>query len=169
MLPALDRQAGGRGTGIAPRCRKPMAIRLKLESVDLRIEGLQLEARVGLSLNGDLRFGAVRGQLSEDARQRLIAEATLKAVSLFTGRSFFLSLDSVAEIRSGRHPIVVVTMLMDDGSRQVFFSGTAPISDEGSEAAARAVLNGLNRWLEPLLEREMASDAPRIEQGRALH
>lgn len=147
-----------------------MAIRLKLESVEVRTEGLQLEARVGLSLNGDLRLGRARAQLSEHARQRLVAEATLRAVSTFTGQSFLLSLDSVAEIRSGRHPIVVVTMLMDDGSREVFFAGTAPITNEESGAAARAVLNGLNRWLEPLLEREIASEAaPRLEQGRALH
>lgn len=147
-----------------------MAIRLKLESVEVRTEGLQLEARVGLSLNGDLRLGRASAQLSEHARQRLVAEATLRAVSTFTGQSFLLSLDSVSEIRSGRHPIVVVTMLMDDGSREVFFSGTAPITNEESGAAARAVLNGLNRWLEPLLEREIASEAaPRLEQGRALH
>lgn len=147
-----------------------MINRLKLESVEVRTDGSRLEARVKMSLNEDLRTGSAEAQASEDAWQRAVAEATLRGISSFAGSGFFFSLDSVAEVRSGRHPIIVVTMLMHDGHREVFFSGTAPITDHAYAAAARAVLNGLNRWLEPLLDREILAEAPRIErEGRALH
>jgi hypothetical protein len=147
-----------------------MTTRLKLESVEVRTDSSGLEARVKLSFNEDLHTGSARVEVAEDAWQRAVAEATLRGISAFAGSAFFFSLDSVAEIRTGRHPIIVVTMLMHDGQREVFFSGTAPITDHAYAAAARAVLNGLNRWLEPLLEREMLPATPRIErEGRALH
>ncbi|GEM_PF-1354372 len=147
-----------------------MTTRLRLESVEVRTDGPSLEARVKLSFNEDLHTGSAHVEASEDAWQRAVAEATLRGISAFAGSAFFFSLDSVAEIRTGRHPIIVVTMLMHDGQREVFFSGTAPITDHAYAAAARAVLNGLNRWLEPLLEREMLPATPRIErEGRAVH
>lgn len=147
-----------------------MTMRLKLESVEVRTSGPSLEARVKLSFNEDLRTGAAQVEAFQDAWQRAVAEATLRGISAFAGSAFVFSLDSVAEIRTGRHPIIVVTMLMHDGQREVFFSGTAPITDHAYAAVARAVLNGLNRWLEPLLEREMLPATPRIErEGRALH
>ena len=147
-----------------------MTTRLRLESVEVRTDGSRLEARVKMSLNEDVRTGSAHAEASEDAWQRAVAEATLRGIAAFAGGAFLLSLDSVAEIRTGRHPIVVVTMLMHDGHREVFFSGTAPITDHAYAAAARAVLNGLNRWLEPLLEREIFPEVPRVErEGRAVH
>jgi len=147
-----------------------MATRLKLESVEVRTDGPRMEARVELSLNDDLRSGSAHVETSDIAWQRAVAEATLRGIAAFSGSAFFLSLDSIAEVRTGRHPLIVVTMLMHDGRREVFFSGTAPITDHAYAAAARAVLNGLNRWLEPLLEREMLPEAARVErEGRAVH
>ncbi|MGH2437236.1 MAG: hypothetical protein ACRDFA_09605 [bacterium] len=147
-----------------------MTTRLRLESVEVRTDGPSLEAQVKLSFNEDLRTGSVRVAASEDAWQRAVAEATLRGISAFAGSGFFFSLDSVAEIRTGRHPIIVVTMLMHDGQREVFFSGTAPITDHAYMAAARAVLHGLNRWLEPLLDREAIPEIARAErEGRAVH
>lgn len=147
-----------------------MPSRLKLDWVECRIDGPRTTARVQLSLGDAARTGQAAISDSDIAWQRATAEATLSAVLAFVGEAFGLSLDSVAEVRTGRHPLIVVTMLMQDGRGELFLSGTAPITDHPYTAVARAVLHGLNRWLEPLLERQTLPAPPRVERaGRSIH
>lgn len=81
-----------------------------------------------------------------------VAEATLRAVQAFVPDASEVAVDAVAEVRSGRHPLVVVTMTRGRGRKQTFLSGTAVLSGEGGWAVARAVLHGLNRWVEARLD-----------------
>ena len=146
-----------------------MAPRLKLDWVDYRTEGQRALARVQLSLDEDVRAGGASVPVSETAWRQAVAEATLRAVSAYVGGSFALTLDSVAEVRTGRHPLIVVTLIMHDGHREVFLSGTAPIMEHPHAAVARAVLHGLNRWVEPLLRREIRPALPEDRLGQVIH
>lgn len=146
-----------------------MAPRLKLDWVDCRTDAYRALARVQLSLDEDVRAGTASAVMSETAWQRAVAEATLHAVSAFVGGAFVLTLDSVAEVHTGRHPLIVVTLLLHDGRREIFLSGTAPITDHPHAAVARAVLHGLNRWTEPLLQREIRPAAPADRPGHVIH
>ncbi|HXF81697.1 MAG TPA: hypothetical protein VNN19_02965 [bacterium] len=142
---------------------------MKLERVDCRREAQRATARVELSLDDDVRSGLATAPGSGTAWQHAVAEATLHAVSAFVGSAFTFTLDSVAEVRAGRHPLIVVTIVMRDGRREVFFPGTAQIGDHPPAAVARAVLNGLNRWAEPLLEREIRPAPPASQSGQMVH
>jgi hypothetical protein len=146
-----------------------MGSRLKLERVDCRREAQQAIARVELSLDDDVRAGLATVRGGGTAWQHAVAEATLHAVSAFVGAAFTFTLDSVAEVRSGRHPLIVVTIVMHDGRGEVFFPGTARIGDHPPAAVARAVLNGLNRWVEPLLEREIRPAPRPSPSGQMVH
>jgi len=147
-----------------------MGARLKLDAVEVYTEGARTAARVQLSLNDDTRSGRGHAGASATAWQHAVAEATLAAVSAFVGNRFALFLDSVAEVRTGRHALIVVTMLMHDGNRETFLSGTAPITDHPHTAVARAVLHGLNRWLDPLVARTVPEAfRPQPPAGRHLH
>ena len=146
-----------------------MASRLKLDWVDCSADAHRAVARVQLSLDDDARTGAATAPMSETAWQRAVAEATLRAIAAFVGGASVFTLDSVAEVRTGRHPLIVVTIVMHDGRREVFLSGTAPITDHPHAAVARAVLHGLNRWTEPWLQREVRPASPADRAGQAIH
>lgn len=146
-----------------------MPSRLKLDRVECRTEAHRVTARVELSLDEDARVGTVSVSGSASAWQRAVAEATLHAVSAFVGGGVVFTLDSVSEVRNGRYPLIVVTIVMHDGRREVFLSGTAPTGEHPHAAVARAVLHGLNRWLEPLLERELRPAPPAVQPGQTIH
>ena len=146
-----------------------MAPRLKLDWVGCRTDAHRALARVQLSLDEDARAGTASAPVSETAWQRAVAEATLRAVSAFVGGAFVFTLDSVAEVRTGRHPLIVVTIVMHDGRREVFLSGTAPITDHPHAAVARAVLHGVNRWTELLLQREIRPGPPADRADQVIH
>lgn len=146
-----------------------MPSRLKLDRVECRTEAHRVTARVELSLGEDARAGTVTVPLSPNAWQRAVAEATLHAVAAFAGGAVVFTLDSVSEVRNGRYPLIVVTFVMHDGIREVFLSGTAPTGDHPHAAVARAVLHGLNRWMEPLLEREFKPAPHAAQPGQRIH
>lgn len=142
---------------------------MKLDGVECRTEGQQAVARVRLSLDDDVRTGTSSAPAAGSGWQRAVAEATLRAISAFVGGTVVFALDSVAEVRAGRHPLIVVTIVMHDGRREIFLSGTAPIKDHPPTAVARAVLHGLNRWTETLLERELKPHQAADHPGQAIH
>ncbi|HEU5297894.1 MAG TPA: hypothetical protein VFW08_00235 [bacterium] len=146
-----------------------MGPRLKLDRVECRTDAQRVLARVELSLDDDARSGGASLPVSPGAWQRAVAEATLHAVSSFVGGAFAFTLDTVTEVRTGRYPLVVVTFVMHDGRREVFLSGTAPLGDHPHAAVARAVLHGLNRWVEPMLERELRPAPHAPQPGQTIH
>src|SRR4030066_29899 len=94
-----------------------MASRLKLDWVDCSADAHRALARVQLSLDDGARTGAATAPMSETAWQRAVAEATLRAIAAFVGGATVFTLDSVAEVRTGRHPLIVGTIVMHDGRR----------------------------------------------------
>lgn len=108
-------------------------------------------ARVQLSHQGRTACGMASAQTTEGIWQQVVAQATLSGVRALVNGDLDVALDAVAEVRSGRHPIVVVTMTIGRGRGEVFLSGTAPLVGDRFAAVAKAVLHGLNRWVEPYL------------------
>lgn len=129
-----------------------MSSRLKIDQVDCQINGLVTQARVLLSLSGRVHTGIATTPSHPTAWQHVIAEATLEAVRAFVAGQISLTLDSVAEITAGRFPIIVVTMALGSDWSEQFLSGTAPTLEGRYTAVAKAVLHGLNRKVEPVLQ-----------------
>lgn len=142
---------------------------MRLDEVECKVEGRQVVARVRLSLDEDVRTGSSSAPAVGTGWQRAVAEATLQAISAFVGGAVVFTLDSVTEVRTGRHPLMVVTIVMHDGRREVFLSGTSRIKDHPPTAVARAVLHGLNRWTEFLLERDLRSDPVSDRPDQSVH
>jgi len=146
-----------------------MGSRMRLDGVECKVEGQQAVARVRLSLDDDVRTGFSSAPAAGPGWQRAVAEATLQAVSAFVGGGVVFTLDSVTEVRTGRYPLIVVTIVMHDGQREIFLSGTSRIKDHPPTAVARAVLHGLNRWTESLLTRALNADPLLDHPGQAVH
>ncbi len=128
-----------------------MAARVRIECVHCAVDGLVTVARVRLSHHGRLGSGQASARTTEGVWRQVVAEATLSAVQELSGGNLQIALDAVAEVASGRHPIVVATMTIGRGRSEVFLSGTAPVSGDRFAAVAKAVLHGLNRWVQPFL------------------
>lgn len=128
-----------------------MSSRLRIEHVDCKIDGLLTQARVELSLTGKSSEGLASARSSDAAWQRVIAEATIDSVRRFVSGHVELALDTVMEVTSGRYPLIVVTLTVTNGSRELFLSGTAPTVEGRYTAVAKAVLHGLNRLIEEYL------------------
>lgn len=112
------------------------------------MDGLVTLATVQLSLAGRPHMGVATVRTTDTAWQYAVAEATIDSIRSFVDGKAAVALDSVMEITSGRYPIIVVTMTMD----QEFLSGTSPIIDDRYIAVAKAVLHGLNRQITGLLQ-----------------
>jgi len=128
-----------------------MSARLKLEDVHCTVDGLVTVARVRLSHRGRSASGTASARTTEGIWRHVVAEAALSAVREIIDGNLDVTLDAVAEVGSGRHPIIVVTMAMGRGRNEVFLSGTASLQGDRVAAVAKAVLHGLNRWVEPFL------------------
>ncbi len=125
--------------------------RLKIDNVECTMDGLLAHAQVQLSFFGTSHVGLARGPVVNGNCQHAVAEATLSAVRMFLHGSHELTLDSVTEVHSGRHPFIVVAMTMNTGRDETFLTGTAPIIEDAVMTVVKAVLNGLNRTLEVIL------------------
>jgi len=127
-----------------------MSNRLRLDHVNCA-GGPVTVARVQLSHRERTASGTASAPTTEGIWRHVVAQATLDAVRALSAGELDVALDAVAEVRSGRHPIVVVTMTIGRGRHEVFLSGTAPLIGDHVAGVAKAVLHGLNRWVEPYL------------------
>ncbi|HXF81686.1 MAG TPA: hypothetical protein VNN19_02910 [bacterium] len=127
--------------------------RLKLEDVRCEVREGRIRARVQLSNAGLSHIGLATGTLPEATCERVIAQATINAVrqfALFTGRDQTVVLHDLDIIPSSPAATVLVSLRLGQGEETRLLSGSAPVRDEAQVAAARAVLDGLNRQVEAL-------------------
>jgi hypothetical protein len=138
----------------------PVAERLRIEDVGWSVGDAVVVARVRLSYQGRQASG-LASLSGEGLWREAVAEATLRAVRVFVADASEVFLDAVTEVRSGRYPLVVVTMTAGRRPGGAFLSGTAVLRDDGGWAVARAVLHGLNRWVDARLSTD--GDPPTAE------
>jgi hypothetical protein len=128
-----------------------MSTRVRIEQVQCGVDGLMTVGRVELSHGEQIVSGLARARTTDSIWRQVVAEATLGAVRVFLNGRFELTLDAVAEVRSGPQPLVVVTLVVGKGKKEIYTSGAAPINGDQYAAISKAVLNGVNRWLDPFL------------------
>jgi len=128
-----------------------MSTRVRIEQVQCAIDGLMTVGRVELSHGEQIASGQVRARTTDSIWRQVVAEATLIAVRALLNGRFELTLDAVAEVRSGPQPLVVVTLVVGKGKSEIYTSGAAAMNGDRYAAISKAVLNGVNRWLDPFL------------------
>lgn len=127
------------------------ASRIRIDHVHCAVNGAVTVGRVQLSRHDRVKTGLASGHTTDGAWRQVVAEAALSAVRGLVDEHLDVTLDAVAEVHTGRHPIIVATMAIGHGKQEIFLSGTASLSADRFTAVARAVLHGLNRWIEPFL------------------
>jgi hypothetical protein len=128
-----------------------MATRVRIEQVRCGVDGLMTVGRVELSHGDQIASGLARARTTDSAWRQVVAEATLVAIRALLNGRFELTLDAVAEVQSGPQPLIVVTLVVGKGKSEIYSSGAAAVNGDQYASVSKAVLNGVNRWLDPFL------------------
>ncbi|MDQ7819552.1 MAG: hypothetical protein QN173_00160 [Armatimonadota bacterium] len=129
-----------------------MGRRLRLEDVSYEATPTRTRARVQLRNSGVSHVGLATGPAEDGAWARVVAQATVNAVRMyagFAGAEMRIALDSV-QLLPSPSPLVVVTLTLGAGGRELLLAGSAPAGTDPRWAVARAVLQALNRQIEKI-------------------
>jgi hypothetical protein len=121
--------------------------RPRFAGLNISSKGNQVEIRVEIANEGALVSGVAVGPSSTRNRQRLLAQATLNAMSNWTqsGYTFILEDLMVISLAGKRVAIVGVSLLSPMGEE--FLTGSAVVDEEEPYAIIRGTLDAINRRL----------------------
>jgi hypothetical protein len=125
---------------------RPVISRMQLVS-----SGLDVSASVSLTFQGTVVRGESTGTATQSGVQRAVAAASLHAIEqLISSRARF-ELEHVEVTASGRDRTALVSVTMVSGAGTDRLTGSAIVREDARQAVIRAVLDAVNRRLEPLL------------------
>jgi hypothetical protein len=129
--------------------------RVILQEVVVRNEGEnRARAEVSLSLNGRIEQAERAGPAEEEAVLLSIAEATIDALNRLLPRPIDLHIEYIKQVKprpSASQTILSLVRIKHSG-KEILLSGSCPVQNSAQEAAARAMLDALNRTIELMLE-----------------
>jgi hypothetical protein len=106
---------------------------------------------VSLSYREGTVSGAATGTATQSGVQRAVATGSLRAVEELIGGKARFELEHVEVTRSGRDRTALVSVTMVSGAGSDRLTGSAVVREDARQAVIRAVLDAVNRRLEPLL------------------
>ncbi|TVR23904.1 MAG: hypothetical protein EA387_06450 [Nitriliruptor sp.] len=135
--------------------------RVTIAHVDLRRDGRQLRATVGLAGPPGRAEGVVRTVLTSRGRLRAVAEATAQALGQLLSGPADVGIDEVRVDHRADPPRAVVALTLLAGRGEEPLLGVAVVRDDPERAVVRATLDALNRRVEPLLVHPTAAGSHR--------
>jgi hypothetical protein len=130
----------------------PPSARIRLSAIQVQTDGRRTTFRVTLRRDSDEAVGFGRGSAASATRARLIATATLDALTQLEPTAESLDLDFARVTRVGACQVAVVTVLHADSPDEHALTGSAVVRTDVDDAVVRAVLDATNRRL-PFLAR----------------
>lgn len=130
------------GTGAAPTGsrQRPAVSRVATSS-----EGQSVSVTVELMSDGEIISATGRGPGSVSLK--VVARTTLEAVEgLLNGAA--VDVDFAGMVDAGSHPVVLVVLHIATSRGEQVVCGSSSVRKDPNDAVARAVLSGLNRFLE---------------------
>ena len=122
------------------------ANRVLIATITAQTTGLESTATVTLASGGTLYDGTATAPATASSRPRLIARATLNAVSaLMPVGACDIEYAQIAQIGGREVAVSIVQVVTADGEQIV--TGSALVRGDESDAVARSVLDALNRRL----------------------
>lgn len=125
---------------------KPQA-RAQIKNISVEVVGVYVNIGVSLELEGELYVGRASGPASRTGRERLVAEATLDAISQYLQGAFTFALEDVEIIRLGRESVATACVVMVTSLGEQAFAGSALVRQNDKDSIVRATLDAINRRL----------------------
>ncbi len=120
--------------------------RLGLSAITVTVEGNIATCRVRVARGDEEAIGETSGPAVSSGRSRLVARATMDAVSSLVGSRLPADCEDAMIVQIGEHRIAVAVLVFigSNGNEDVA-SGMHPLRGDTDEALARAVLDAINR------------------------
>jgi hypothetical protein len=119
--------------------------RPRICSINATVSGVQASASVSLEIGGTDFVGTASGPASQTGRARLVALATLDAVSQYADATISFALEDVAVVQLGREKVAVSCIALVSGFGEQHFSGSALVRQNDNDSIVRATLDAINR------------------------
>jgi hypothetical protein len=133
---------------VAPTGAVDPATTPTLEGVVVERLQLRCSATVSLRLGDDVVSGSAEGSVAAAAARRVVADATLAALSLLGPAASCASVEAASLVRVGERDVAVAVLTVVVPPYEEIVTGSAPVRSAGvDEAVARAVLDACNRRL----------------------
>ncbi|MCL5046935.1 MAG: hypothetical protein M1598_09195 [Actinobacteria bacterium] len=120
--------------------------RIRLVGARVDQSGVRAEAKVRLGIEGDVLDGVAIGGNTERTRLRLVAEATVAALTNFFRSGSLMAVEDVTVAPVGSQKLALTSVAMAGRKGQIF-SGASAIRGDEAQAVARATLDALNRQI----------------------
>lgn len=122
------------------------ANRVLIATISAHVTGLEATATVTLASGGTLYDGSATAPATASSRPRLIARATLNAVSaLMPLGACDIEYAQVTQVGGREVAVSIVQVVTPDG--ETIVTGSALVRQDEADAVARSVLDALNRRL----------------------
>ncbi|MHB0976708.1 MAG: hypothetical protein ACYC1U_05885 [Candidatus Aquicultorales bacterium] len=122
-----------------------VSTRLKILSVHNESSGSRARASVCLGLRDVEHEGAAEGFSSQTERLRLVAQATLEAVSQFVPPSVCFALEDVCTVSLGKENVAVACITHVGSFGEHILVGSALVRQNDKDSIVRATLDAINR------------------------
>lgn len=121
-------------------------VRPAIAAITVRSGHGEIEAAVTLAIGEQLFEGSVHGPSGQSHRARLVAAATLDAVSHLLGQPCEVESSAIVATGSREVALSVLTLMVPRSGEQVL-TGAAVVRGDEADAIVRSVLAALNRQL----------------------
>jgi hypothetical protein len=119
--------------------------RPRIVSINANVSGVQASASVVLEIAGVEYVGNASGPASQTGRSRLVAVATLDAMSQYSDAKVSFALEDVTIVQLGREKVAVSCIALVSSLGEQTFSGSALVRQSGNDSIVRATLDAINR------------------------
>jgi len=119
--------------------------RPRLVTVGWRYENMEAEASVLVELGEKRSSGSARGANTQSNLLRLAGRACLEAVKDLVGKNLYFVLEDIQVHEVARQRCVLCALTVVANHREETLLGASFLRGDPGEAAARSVLNALNR------------------------
>lgn len=131
----------------APSSAPVTSSRARIKSINAEVAGVYVTTTVSLELDDELFVGTSKGPASRTSRERLVAEATLDAISQYLQGAFTFALEDVNIARLGGESVAVSCVVLVTSMGEQAFAGSAMVRQSAHESIVRATLDAINRRL----------------------
>lgn len=124
---------------------RPSSVRPRIMSINASVTGVNATATVALEIGGRELVGTAAGPASQTGRARLVALATLDAVSQYADDAVTFALEDVAVVQLGRERVAVSCIQLVSSFGEQSFAGSALVRQNEKDSIVRATLDAINR------------------------
>ena len=135
-----------------PAQRPPVAFgpgdepRMMLHAVTVTVSDARASVSVEVRVGGDQSVAVAEGACAAGGVERLVADATVRAVAGLDPAAASIALDAVSVATLGGRTVATVTLAQPLGAAEEPLAGAAVVGPAGTvDAVARAVLDALSR------------------------